>query len=125
MNQELQSLSHPSLIWEKILPPDFTGVRLPDGDLSSARGDFGTICIQEFKSDNYSIRYHVLHTLQKLILKIKATQQGVYSQLVLHGEVYRQLNNKPASLLKKNQFYAGNAASHEFVVSFKEKNIYH
>jgi AraC-like DNA-binding protein len=125
MNLELQSLSHPSLIWEKILPPDFTGVRLPGGDLSSATGDFGTICIQEFKSDNYSIRYHVLHTLQKFILKIKTTQQGIYSQLVLHGEVYRQVNNRPDSLLKRNQFYAANTASHEFVASFKEKNIYH
>ena len=45
--------------------------------------------------------------------------------MVLQGEAYRQVNNKPASLLKKNQFYAANAASHEFVVSFKEKDIYH
>ncbi len=123
MNLQLQSLSHPSLVWEKILPPDFSGVRLPGGDLNSATGEFGTICIQEYNSDHYSIRYHVLHTLQNFMLKIKTTQRGLFSQLVLHGGVHHQVNNKPGLSLKKNQFYATDASPFEFVASFNEKNM--
>ena len=85
MNLNLLTLSHQPLVWKDVFPIAFKGIRLPGSTLLSASGDFGTVCIQEFQTDHYSIRLNVFDLLQQFIIRTVAKESGIHTSLVLKG----------------------------------------
>ena len=87
MNKAYQTLSHAPLLWTDDLPPAFKGSHLPGATIASSSGEFGSVCMQEFGSDQYSIRYNVFDILQRFILKTKKQESGLHAQVILKGHV--------------------------------------
>jgi len=123
MNQNLLTLSHGPLVWENTLPPAFKGLRLPGGTLASATGSFGSVCIQEFQADNYSIRFNVFDILQRFIARTSAKESGFHSRIILKGRVDHEMQHLGKWSLRQNQFTVLQAAGPE-VTSFYDKNIH-
>jgi AraC-like DNA-binding protein len=124
MSINQQTLSHSPLVWEKTLPPGFSGIRLPGSSLLTSVGEFGSLCIQEFKTDFFIIRYYVLHALQRFVMKMTIKEKGIYSQLVLHGGCEQQIKNEELLLLKKNHFVLLRNPLPEIIISFNAPTIY-
>jgi AraC-like DNA-binding protein len=125
MKLKLQTLSHARLVWTADFPPGFSGVRLPGGSLASSSGEFGSVCIQECITKNYTIRYCVLDILQRFVLRFKSPRQGLYGQLVLAGECEQEFKNDGLLSLRKNQFVLYKAATSELSAVFNEGVTYH
>ena len=104
MNQNLQSLSHGDLTWHDSLPPAFKGVRLPGSIISTSVGAFGSICIQEFTADNFSIRFNVFDLLQEFVINLFYKQTGLFSRIIVKGKVDIELSGHPRQTIQQNQF---------------------
>jgi len=103
MRINLQTLSHEPLVWKKILPPHFKGVRLPGGTLASANGAFGSVCIQEIREKYFHIQYKVFDILQHFITEEKWQGEGLHSRLILKGQVQQSLNSFDQNCSYTNQ----------------------
>ena len=104
MNKVYQTLSHAPLLWTDDLPPAFNGSHLPGATIASSSGEFGSVCMQEFWGDQYSIRYNVFDILQRFILKTKKQESGLHAQVILKGHVQQVIDTASAWKLTKNQF---------------------
>ena len=124
MNSNIQTLSHPPLVWEDVLPQGFTGLRLPGGNLLSATGDLGSLCVQEYASEYYTIRYNVFDKLKDCILKSGCRQTGLYIRLVLQGNVHLQINAATKWKLGKNQFGAIHEKDLEVISTYNEQQTF-
>jgi hypothetical protein len=82
-----------TLIWSDSLPLAFKGLRLPGGKLASALCAFGSLCIQEFYGNQFTIRYTARDILQKLVLRSKSKQDGIHTEINLKGQAQHQLDN--------------------------------
>lgn len=121
---KIQSLSHGSLHWQEVLPPAFSGVRLPGASLKSATGDFGSLCIQEYKTAEFTIRYFVLDVLRHFVLRYKNRANGLCSQLALLGKREQTINSLSFSFVK-NQLLLLSSPGAEVTLSFKEATVCH
>jgi len=121
MNHNLTSLSHQPLIWHNALPPDFKGWRLPGSNSISATGPFGSVCIQEFRDEHFSIRLNVFDILQQFVIKSKEEKHGLCSTLMLKGEAQTEINSIEKYDLLQNQFYLIEATGKEIVTIFRKK----
>ena len=109
------SPTHGALIWTDVLPEDFKSIRLSGCTLSSSSGAFGTICIQEFQSTNFSFRFNVFDIFQHFVLQNKREGSGFHSRILLKGQINQQLANKKWKLLpyQFSLLYADNPAIKE------------
>jgi len=104
MSKVYKTLSHAPLRWNDDLPPAFTGIHLPGATVASSSGGFGSVCMQEFVGDQYSIGYNVFDIFQRFILKTKKQESGLHAQVILKGLVQQQINASSAWALTRNQF---------------------
>lgn len=105
MHPDLKPLSYKEgFTWTDSVPANFKGIRLPGSRLASATGSFGSICIQEFQSEDFSIRLNVHDLAQQLILVNDHSHgSGFHSRILLKGQVSHQLNRVKWEL-HPNQF---------------------
>jgi AraC-like DNA-binding protein len=104
MNQNLLSLSHGDLHWTDALPPAFKAVRLPGSTIATSIGEFGSICIQEFNTENFSIHFKVFDLLQHFVARSFLQRPGLFAKLVVKGRIDIDTNKPPAIPLRQNQF---------------------
>ncbi len=124
MNKVYQTLSHAPLFWTDDLPAAFNGVHLPGATIASSSGLFGSVSMQEFRSDQYTIRYNVLDIFQRFILKTKKQDPGLYAQVILKGRVQQQINTVPAWVLTKNQFSLIQGPSLNMISTYDQPTSY-
>jgi len=104
MNLHLIPLSHEQLEWKETIPFSFKGVRLPGSTVLSSVGEFGSICTQEFKTDNFFLRLNVFDLLQRFVAGSLTQMPGLFARLVIKGRTDLQLNNDSIIPLRQNQF---------------------
>jgi AraC-like DNA-binding protein len=104
MNLNLLSLSHGQLHWTDSFPPAFKAVRLPGSTIATSVGDFGSVCIQEYTTENFFIRFNVFDLLQQFVTRSFFQQPGLLAKLVIKGRTDLQLDKQPAIPLRQNQF---------------------
>ena len=104
MNQNLLSLSHGELNWVNSLPPAFKAVRLPGSTIATTVGDFGSICIQEFTTENFSIHFKVFDLIQQFVARTIFHPTGLFAKLVVKGKAGLQFQTNPPLSLRQNQF---------------------
>lgn len=121
MNQNLISLSHNTLDWQDNLPSDFKGWRLPGSKLLSAIGEFGSVCIQEFQDEHYSMRLNVFDLLEQFIVKTIGHKDGLDSTLILKGEATYEINKAEKFHLLQNHFCVIQAEAKEIITIYKRK----
>jgi AraC-like DNA-binding protein len=87
MKLTIESLSHKPLQFFNDLPSKYPGPRLPGGEVLSASGDFGDLCIQEFDGGNFIIRYSVLRTKEAFILDVQSHHSGLHAFIMLKNSI--------------------------------------
>lgn len=87
MNITIESLSHKPLQFYNELPLKYSGPRLPGGQVLSASGDFGDLCIQEFDGGNFIIRYSVLRTTESFVLNVQSHHSGLHASIMLKNSM--------------------------------------
>ena len=87
MKQPLIPLSHKMLEWKDTFPSAFKGVHLPGSTVLSSVGNFGSVCIQEYRSDDFSIRFNVFDLIERFVARSGIKRSGIQSRLVLKGRI--------------------------------------
>ncbi|HEU5168007.1 MAG TPA: AraC family transcriptional regulator [Chitinophagaceae bacterium] len=123
MNLKFSALSHDALVWNNELPLSFKGVRLPGSTVSTSVGEFGSICIQEYSTDNFAIRFNVFDLLQRFVAKTFSEKKGIFSKLILKGRITNEIDNVTERTLYQNQFSLYKT-ERSMVTEVYEKNIH-
>ena len=87
MKLTIETLSHSPLQFYHELPAKYPGPRLPGGQVLSASGDFGDLCIQEFNGGNFIIRYSALKTKESFILDVQSHHSGLHATMMLKNTI--------------------------------------
>ncbi|HMK18935.1 MAG TPA: AraC family transcriptional regulator [Chitinophagaceae bacterium] len=104
MKQPLIPLSHKLLEWKETFPSAFKGVHLPGATVLSAAGNFGSVCIQEYHDNDFSVRLNVLDLFDRFIVKSFFKRSGVYARLILKGRIDHEASMDIKWSLYRNQF---------------------
>lgn len=105
MNQPLRTLTHSALTWKDDLPVNFPGVRLPGGNVQSCTGEFGTICLQDFSTADYRIRYDVAEFQERFLFQNNGHDTGVDSLILLTGNLRQEFDVHRQVHLFENQWW--------------------
>jgi len=88
MKLTIESISHRTLKFYNELPIKFLGPRLPGGEVLSASGDFGDLCVQEFDGGNFIVRYSVLQTNESFKLNLQSHHSGLHATVMLRNGIH-------------------------------------
>lgn len=116
MNEPLHALTHAQLEWTDQLPDNFPGVRLPGGKVFTCSSDFGTICIQEYLTGEYRIRYSFIDAKEHFQYQSNGVEKGLDSLVLLKGSLLQEFSAGQKSALYENQWRLLKAPFH--LVSF-------
>ena len=89
---------------EAVIPDNIPGLLLPGSKTLFCERDFGTIMIQEFETDHYSLRYNIFNFLKKITLLFKEEKTGIRSRFVLEGSLSIKTSGEEKVHLKEGQF---------------------
>lgn len=81
----IQILSHPHLNWKDSLPPVFKGYQLPGSEVYSTSGPFGYLCIQHYRTPDYSITTYMSDLQQVMIFQPSKASNGLHAWLPIDG----------------------------------------
>ncbi len=104
MKLTVETLSHKPLQFYKDLPLKYPGPRLPGGEVLSASGDFGDLCIQEFDGGHFVIRYSVLQTKESFVLDVRSHHSGLHASIMLKNHICPVFIGGEELRIKEGQF---------------------
>lgn len=105
MNEPMHVLTHAQLNWTDQLPEDFPGVRLPGGTVFTSSTDFATICIQEYLTTEYRIRYSYIHAKEHFQYQVNGVTEGLDSLLLLKGNMLHEFSPNKKIEMYENQWW--------------------
>ena len=126
MKPPLIPLSHKLLEWKDTFPFAFKGVHLPGASVLTTAGNFGSVCIQEYRNDDFSIRFNVFDLLERFVVKSFFRKSGIHSRLVLKGRIDHKTEEDIKWSLRQSQFSLIGDSDRSFssVVETYEKNTH-
>ena len=126
MKPPLIPLSHKLLEWKESFPSAFKGVHLPGSSVLSSVGNFGSVCIQEYRGDDFSIRFNVFDLIERFVAKSFFKKAGIHSRLVLKGRIDHKTEADIKWSLRQGQFSLIGDSDRSFrsVIETYEKNIH-
>ena len=126
MKPPLIPLSHKLLEWKESFPSAFKGVHLPGSSVLSSVGNFGSVCIQEYQGDDFSIRFNVFDLIERFVAKSFFRKAGIHSRLVLKGRIDHKTEADIRWSLRQSQFslIGDSARSVKSVIETYEKNTH-
>jgi AraC-like DNA-binding protein len=119
MKLTVETLSHKSLEFYNELPVKHPGPRLPGGEVWSASGDFGDLCIQEFDGGNFIIRYSVLQTKESFVLGVQSHHSGLHASIMLKNSINPVFKTGEEIRIKEKQFTIFQAHHPAATVTFR------
>lgn len=84
------------------LPDQWKKFRLPGFQPLSASGDFGSILLQQYTGENFSIRYFLIHLLKKITLQWQEEEKLAIQLALAQG--YRYNRHQQMIVLKPSQY---------------------
>jgi AraC-like DNA-binding protein len=117
MDLNLLAISHPPFIWHNEFPPSFKGVSLPGSTIKTSLGEFGSICVQEFIADRYTIRVTVFDLIQHFISKTVVRNFDLQATLLLKG-IVENTTGDTKTIVRPNRFLINNSG--ESTTRFRE-----
>lgn len=119
MKLTIEILSHKSPDFYQDLPLSYSGPRLPGGDVLSANGDFGYICVQEFNGGNFTIRYSVLETKELFRLGVQSHHSGLHALIMLKNGITPVCKTGETFKIAERQFTLYQAHQPSAIIEFK------
>lgn len=101
---QINSTRYGSITLTPLVPDNFPGPLLPGSSALFCKQDFGTMLIQEYKTDHFSIRYSVFNFLKKISLLFKDEKTGLRSRLALKNSTIIKTETKDKLQIKEGQF---------------------
>lgn len=92
------------LQFSRELPAQFQGPLLPGGNVFSASGSFGELCIQEFDGGDFVFRYSVLHTNEPVELSVQSHHSGLHAAIMLRNGMTPVFATGEKVQLRERQF---------------------
>lgn len=123
MNNDFKSLSHP-LEWTNILPPNFPGVRLPGGTVQAASGHFGSVCIQQYRTQNYSLYYKGFTIEEDFVLESQRSPVGFYAQLALLGKSTQEIIKGEPAVIHENEWWMAQSLPNHSITTIAAGNSF-
>jgi len=117
----IESLSHKSLQFYNDLPSNYPGPRLAGGNVLSATGAFGDMCIQEFNGGNFIIRYSVLQTKESLSLNVQSHHSGLHASIMLKNSITPVFKSGEKIKIAERQFTLFKADQPVTTIDFKSQ----
>ncbi len=118
---QINSATHGSIALTPFIPNNIPGPLLPGSNTMYCEQDFGTIMIQEFKADYFSIRYCLFNFFKKMTLFFKEEKTALSSRLALKGNVKIKTQNKNKLEFKEGQFVL-RSGEHTYKTIFFDKD---
>lgn len=109
MKLTIQSLSHKPLEFSKDLPLKYPGPRLPGGEVLSATGAFGDLCVQEFDGGNFTMRYSLVQTSESFQIDVQSHHSGLHTVIMLRNNITPVFKTGEQIRIDENQFTIINA----------------
>lgn len=101
---QITSSGYGTITLAPFIPDNFPGPLLPGSSALFCERDFGTMLIQEYKTDHFSIRYSIFNFFKKITLLFKDEKAGIRSRLALKNSANIKTENKEKLQLKEGQF---------------------
>lgn len=121
MKVTIESLSHRPLKFYNELPIKFPGPRLPGGEVLSASGDFGDLCVQEFDGGNFLVRYSVLKTNESFKLDLQSHHSGLHATVMLKNGIHPVFASGEQIRVEERQFTIFHAHQPRMTLDFPGK----
>lgn len=107
-----------------LIPDTIPGLLLPGSDTQFCEREFGTILIQEYNGEHYSLRYSIFNFFKKMTLLFKEGRTGIRSQLALKGGLKVKPGRKGKLNLKEGQFFLFIDKNEHRTISFETGKEY-
>lgn len=85
-------------------PDDFSGRILAGSDIYSATDHVISLVVQEFLSDQYTVRYNIFRFFQKMTLRGFCRKPGLYIRIMLKGRLTHRIKDLGRIHLKEGRF---------------------
>jgi hypothetical protein len=103
---------------------DIEGVLLPGSSTFFTERDFGTMLIQEIRSERYLLQYSIFNFLKKITLFFSQKKIGLTSQLVLKGNLNIKTNEGERLKIREGQFLLFSEADKNEQIVFEKGKEY-
>jgi len=103
---------------------DIGGILLPGSQTLFSEKDFGTILIQEFNADHYSLRYSIFNFLKKITLLFQEEKTGIISRFLLKGSLSIKIRGEEKVHLREGQFILLSAIDNKETAVFDKGKEY-
>ena len=122
MNHTLRSESYGPFVWKPALLNKFKGFILKGSQPYSYSGDFGSVLVQEFISDLFTIRYITLEFFRKMVVHWKE-ENSLKIQFVLSSEMNYKRNGT-SIVLEPSSYNLVWAPGRETIAHFSKGKVY-
>jgi AraC-like DNA-binding protein len=122
MKISVETLSHPPLVFSSSLPAGV--MRLGGAVVLSATGSFGSLCIQEFDTPGFLIRYTVIITQEPFTIHTKSFYNGLHAVVLQQGGLEAQIKDAGSFQLQEGQFTLIHAPEPEATLSLNARQQY-
>jgi AraC-like DNA-binding protein len=107
-----------------IIPENVPGLLLPGSDTGFCERDFGTIMIQEFNAEHYSLRYGIFNFFKKMTLLFKDDNSNLRTEIALKGAIKVRTDAGKDVNLKEGEFTFFRSADNRRAVLFDKGKEY-
>jgi len=107
-----------------ITPENIPGLLLPGSKTTFCERDFGTIIIQEFNAEHYSLRYGIFNFFKKVTLFFKEENSDLRTEIALKGAIKIQTEAEQDVNLKEGQFAFFRSADNRRTILFDKEKEY-
>ena len=113
MNRDIRIDAVGPIDFKKDIPTQFSAFALPLSEGYHAKGHWGTICVQEIKTDKFLLRHFLFSLQQTITFYTQECNEGVQSLLSLQGNILHSVNSLKMVSLKEKEFILFDAAKEE------------
>jgi AraC-like DNA-binding protein len=121
---KISSPQHGSIDLVPISPDDISGPLLPGSNILFCEKDFGTIMIQQYHAENYSLRYSIFNFIKKVSLLFSEEKSLLRTLLVQKGSFGIKTQSKSKTKLRESQFLLFNSGENQMETHFANGNEY-
>jgi AraC-like DNA-binding protein len=107
-----------------IVPENIPGLLLPGSETTFCEREFGTMIIQEFNADHYSLRYAIFNFIKKVTLFFKEENSDLKTEIALKGAIKIKANAGKDVNLKQGEFALFRSSDNSRTILFEKGKEY-
>lgn len=102
-----------------------TGLVLPGSTVYYGESDFGTITVQQFPADYFSLRYSIYNIIRKVSFLVNEETNDYQTRYVLKGKLRLQHTGKNSHTIREGQFLSSQPPNKTSTFIFDQASEHH